>query len=104
MKELRLLEYSGTPISEELNVSKEEAQECLKQIENSIPEYGSAYFYVDALGQIMCDTWYADTLDRYRFEHGNCFSSKEDAEANIGVVFLRSAFVPVSQIDEGGNK
>ena len=75
---LKLSEYSGTPISKELGISKEEAQECLKQIEARIPEYGSAYFYVDSLGQIMCDTWYADASDRYRFECGNCFKTKEE--------------------------
>ena len=47
------------------------------------PEVGQVYYYVGNHGRIEVDTWTAETIDRYRYDMGNCFGTKEDCQAKI---------------------
>lgn len=44
------------------------------------PERGQKYYCIDADGQITDVAWYDDGFDQVRFEIGNCFQTKEEAE------------------------
>ena len=50
------------------------------------PKYGDAYFYVDNNGFIRKGLWYKNIYpimyDKTLYKLGNCYRTKEDAEAN----------------------
>lgn len=48
------------------------------------PENDETYYYVSAAGLALDDTWYdVSRIDHDRFEIGNCFQTKEEAERAV---------------------
>lgn len=45
------------------------------------PEYGEKYYYLDDGGGINYAYWSNDNIDLFRFNTGNCFNTKQEAEA-----------------------
>lgn len=70
------------------NLSEEEREQLMKIIKKSNgskgkvckPDYRRKYFYVNECGGIMNSKWYDDVIDTDRYEIGNCFKTKEEAE------------------------
>lgn len=70
------------------NLSEKEREQLMKIIKKSNgskgkiwkPDYRRKYFYVNECGGIMNSKWYDDSIDADRYEIGNCFQTKEEAE------------------------
>lgn len=47
------------------------------------PEYEGQYYFIDDRGTIITSMWnkYGERKDNLRYEFGNCFRTKEEAEA-----------------------
>ena len=59
--------------------------EEIKESNRWKPEMGQTYYYVVGDGRIYDDTWVNDSaVDNGRFEIGNCFQTKEEAERAVG--------------------
>lgn len=58
--------------------------EEIKEPTRRKPEMGQTYYYVGGDGRVYDDTWVNDSaVDNGRFEIGNCFKTKEEAEQVI---------------------
>ena len=44
------------------------------------PEINQEYYWLDSCGSVYSDAWADDYFDNGRFEIGNCFQTKEEAE------------------------
>ena len=44
------------------------------------PENGERYYWLDSNGLVCHNIWADDSIDRSRFEIGNCFETREEAE------------------------
>lgn len=44
------------------------------------PILGQTYFYLDAFGNVESINWDFDDIDYYRFNIGNCFKTRQEAE------------------------
>lgn len=73
------------------NLSEEERDQLIRLIQKSNgskgrvwkPDYRRKYFYVNECGGIMNSKWYDDSIDADRYEIGNCFKTKEEAEFTL---------------------
>lgn len=45
------------------------------------PERGETYYWIDSIGNIGSYEWCGDSTDRGHYKRGNCFKTKEKAEA-----------------------
>lgn len=44
------------------------------------PNRGQTYYFIGAVGSVICTTWYNSSDDLHRFAIGNVFKTKEEAE------------------------
>ena len=47
------------------------------------PENGERYYWLDSNGLVCHNIWADDSIDRSRFEIGNCFQTEEEAEQAV---------------------
>ena len=47
------------------------------------PDAGQTYYFLDSNGLVYDNTWADDSIDRSRFEIGNCFKTEEEIERAI---------------------
>ena len=46
------------------------------------PDIDENYYAVDETGCPMCEQWYEDSIDINYYKLGNCYRTKQEAEAN----------------------
>lgn len=46
------------------------------------PKYSDIYYRVGSIGNISKEQWYGDILDTLYYKIGNCYKTREEAEAN----------------------
>lgn len=76
---------------------------------NEIKEY-SPYFFVDASGDICDNFWHGFSLQKFRYEVGGIFETKEGAEKHLAFLKARATLKrfmrdkqPISHDDNGSN-
>lgn len=74
--------YSWTTIDKFPNILTDWFEE-IKESTRWKPELGYNYYLSDSNGSIYDSVWSNDYIDRSRFEIGNCFESREEAEKAI---------------------
>ena len=47
-----------------------------------MPQYEEPYYYVEEDTSIRCEQWYYDAIDLNFYKLGNCYRTREEAEAN----------------------
>lgn len=47
------------------------------------PKYGDIYYCVNSLGCALDEQWYGDFIDVLHYKIGNCYKTRDEAEANI---------------------
>ena len=57
--------------------------EEVKETTSWKPELGKKYYLSDSNGSVYDSVWSNDYIDRSRFEIGNCFENREEAEKAI---------------------
>src|SRR5574344_1758580 len=54
--------------------------ERLKEEQAHKPKYGEEYWFIRYDNEVISNIWYADDIDEARYELGNVFSTREEAE------------------------
>lgn len=47
-----------------------------------MPKNGGWYYCIDVLGCLGCEQWFGESVDINYYKLGNCYRTKEEAEAN----------------------
>lgn len=47
------------------------------------PNNSGWYYCIDELGVLSCEQWFGESIDINYYKLGNCYRTKEEAEANI---------------------
>ena len=69
------------------------------KVDNSFPQKGDKYWYLDSAGLIFCIFWNGCVVDTNRLAFGNCHQTEEAAQHHsLRIESLSKGFVP----DEGG--
>lgn len=63
----------------EKEVNSPEFEEIKKGV-RQMPEMNKKYFYIDGSGCIVSEIWTNSSPDLFRFNTGNCFKTKQEAE------------------------
>ena len=74
--------YSWTTLEKFPNIMTEWFEE-IKEPTRWKPELGEKYYLSDSNGSVYDSVWSNDYIDRSRFEIGNCFQTKEEAEQAV---------------------
>src|SRR5574344_1654854 len=72
MNKIEELEMKIKELSEEI--------ERLKAEEDNKPKYGEDYWFIRYDNEVISNVWYADDIDEARYELGNAFRTREEAE------------------------
>ena len=74
--------YGWTIIDKNPNILTDWFEE-IKEPTRWEPRIGQKYYLLDSNGSVYDSVWSNDYIDRNRFEIGNCFESREEAEKAV---------------------
>lgn len=69
-----------------------------KKSVKQMPKYDERYYYISDSGVIISTPWYSTDSDIFRFNTGNCFKTKQEAEDYKENILTKQALKDIERV------